>query len=225
MKPRYTLFTLIELLVVIAIIAILAAMLLPALNQARERGRATSCLNNLKQTHSGYVLYADTYHDLVPAILTGRGTSSERYWNKIMAPFLDGVPETEFDEHTVKRRYNCPSAIRYATTMGSTLVQVNVPGNSNRYWKYGRLRRPSIQPQNADSRALPAGSVWYSRFICTIDKQVPEGRHNGSANVLFADGHTDSGRCVDTQTTWNGTSLGWPRFREVTWNNGSAGVI
>ncbi|MBR2632214.1 MAG: prepilin-type N-terminal cleavage/methylation domain-containing protein, partial [Lentisphaeria bacterium] len=54
-------FTLIELLVVIAIIAILAAILMPALSSARERGKQSTCTNNLGNMGRAMFMYTDDY--------------------------------------------------------------------------------------------------------------------------------------------------------------------
>lgn len=84
-------FTLIELLVVIAIIAIVVALLLPAVQQAREAARRTQCKNNLKQMGIAMHNYHDTAKTLPPGYLFTKGS----VWETIGGPTISLMPYFE----------------------------------------------------------------------------------------------------------------------------------
>ena len=84
-------FTLIELLVVIAISAILAAIVLPSLQSARERGRSSSCMNNMKQFGQLWMRYSNDYDEqLLPSFMPNGGyvyegtTAQPKCWSEFM---------------------------------------------------------------------------------------------------------------------------------------------
>ena len=81
-------FTLIELLVVIAIIAILAAMLMPALQQARETAKGANCMSNMKNLHMIDRQYMDSYDDW---ILPGSDQKVNTKWNGWSPYFYETV--------------------------------------------------------------------------------------------------------------------------------------
>jgi prepilin-type processing-associated H-X9-DG protein/prepilin-type N-terminal cleavage/methylation domain-containing protein len=72
---RHRAFTLVELLVVIGVIALLIALLLPALNKARQASRATSCLSNLRQIGQAVHIYASENKGLPPYHITGQAST------------------------------------------------------------------------------------------------------------------------------------------------------
>jgi len=140
-------FTLVELLVVIAIIGILVALLLPAVQAARESARRTQCTNNLKQL----TLALQTYHDSVKTFPPGKitpggccGTASFSNWAIAILPYIEQTALADLYDDNYRNEHDGPNNSNRIVNQ-TNMPAFNCPTDRNA----GQLGRPGSGPSAA----------------------------------------------------------------------------
>ena len=232
MKPgKRTTFTLIELLVVISIIAILAGMLLPALNQVREKARAINCASNQKQIGIAFQSYFSEYKDWIPPHTSGNAVATGALDGHALFFYTNGSYAITW-EWLIKPYYlpnisraawnNSPKALRCPTK--------EIPANGRddfakasppfrHFGMNGWIAGKKISQMKSFSRLILIGDYNYNnnyRYpymypIYSGGQPVISDRHSHSANIIMADGHLENAK--RSSAYFNGSSA----FSQLPW--------
>ena len=220
-------FTLIELLVVIAIIAILAAMLMPALAKAKEKGRGTMCVSNVRQLSIAWQLYADDFTDIVMPARDYSDAAYYKFWSgrqdkSIPANDLSGYDPTQgfIWSYLPSRKLNaCPTwqglpnngqlGYGYNWMYLSYSTGPTTGGTWTFSWtRQTQIQRPTEKVVFADcARNIKTslGQLETTPFLNAPTYQYPSfhGRHNQRGNVAWADAHVSAEKPKWNLSTYN----------------------
>jgi prepilin-type N-terminal cleavage/methylation domain-containing protein/prepilin-type processing-associated H-X9-DG protein len=193
-KATSSFFTLIELLIVIAIIAILAGMLLPALQQAREKSKAINCNSNLNSIAKANLMYAADYGDYL-APTYGNQDEKTKFWGDgninrgLLAKYLSlNQPDVVIGSGGPNgiSIYACPSFVAN-DTLRYSIGYNKLLGSDWQKLKLTRYKRPSLTMIFGEIDSSIAGAI--IGYDLRSD-DYPRYRHNNIGNFAFADGHS-----------------------------------
>ncbi|OGV52178.1 MAG: hypothetical protein A2X49_05890 [Lentisphaerae bacterium GWF2_52_8] len=222
-------FTLIELMLVIASISILMALLLPALNKAREMAKRISCLNNPRQIYLGFLMYENDFNNWMP---TNKASPDIR-WVAKLQPYVQGsLHEKEIAQpntYAYNKVWWCPNACRTVIWSGYPYMgDISYGYNQNAFgavWGYSKsypnglkfsmLKKPSAHLLTTEPHtALADPSTWaYMGRQASFSSNVYP-RHEPFANTLFCDGHAESVRADYLSSFTSGNAC----YKTYPWN-------
>ncbi len=211
-------FTLIELLVVIAIIAILSALLLPALNMAREKGKTISCTNNVRQIMMAHMAYQSSNDEYFPGGVTettqwnvlGKDLQLRIYYYHQLKEYTKCDPfYYNYRPYSARRIWACPSDSERENAQTMPLVGSSYGFNSyigifTIFVRNTQITRPSAFLYTGD-----CGGVGYGTFgngypfksTATPVDGNPAFRHNNMVVLGWMDGHVDTRRLAQLLDT------------------------